>query len=72
MSFYDEVLEEKNKIDRHLRQGFVISAVKEDLSGAWMELTPPDDTQEQVTLLILTAEARTHLANQLLKQLRGA
>jgi hypothetical protein len=70
MSFYDEVLEEKNKLDHYLQQGFVIHALREDLSGAWIELRSSDDTQ--VTLHILTAEARIHLANQLLKQMRSA
>jgi hypothetical protein len=70
MSFYGEVLEEKNKLDQYLQQGFVIHAVKEDLSGAWLELKSSDDTQ--VTLHILTAEARIHLSNQLVKQMRNA
>jgi hypothetical protein len=72
MSFYDEVLEEKNRMDHYLKQGYVISAVKEDLSGAVMQLTSTQDPQEQVTLHILTAEARIHLANQLVKQSRSA
>jgi hypothetical protein len=70
MSFYDEVLEEKNKLDRYLQQGFVIHAAREDLSGAWIELRSADDAQ--VTLHLLTAEARIHLVNQLLKQMRSA
>jgi hypothetical protein len=70
MSFYDEVLEEKNKLDRYLQQGFVIHSVREDLSGAWIELRSADDAQ--VTLHLLTAEARIHLVNQLLKQMRSA
>ena len=71
MSFHEEVQEEKNKIDAYLQQGFIISAVNEDLSGAWLELSPADGKEERVTLHILTAEARTHLANQLIKQLLG-
>jgi hypothetical protein len=70
MSLYGEVLEEKNKFDHYLQQGFVIHAVREDLSGAWIELRSSDDAQ--VTLHILTAEARIHLSNQLLKQMRNA
>jgi hypothetical protein len=70
MSFYDEVLEEKNKLDHYLQQGFVIHAAREDLSGAWIELRSADDAQ--VTLHLLTAEARIHLSNQLLKQMRSA
>jgi hypothetical protein len=70
MSFYDEVLKEKNKLDHYLQQGFIIHALREDLSGAWIELRSSDDTQ--VTLHILTAEARIHLSNQLLKQMRNA
>jgi hypothetical protein len=70
MSFYDEVLEEKNKLDHFLEQGFVFHAVREDLSGTWIELRSTDDMH--VTLQFLTAEARIHLANQLVKQLRSA
>jgi hypothetical protein len=70
MSFYDEVLEEKNKLDHYLQQGFVIHAAREDLSGAWIELRSADDAQ--VTLHLLTAEARIHFVNQLLKQMRSA
>jgi hypothetical protein len=72
MSFYDEVLEEKNKLDRYLQQGYVIHAAREDLSGAWIELRSADNAQQQVTLHLLTAEARIHLVNQLLKQMRSA
>lgn len=72
MSFFDEVLQEKNKIDHYVKQGFVISSVKENLSGAWLELTPSGNAGERVTMQILTAEARTHLANLLIKQQLGA
>jgi hypothetical protein len=71
MSFYDEVLQEINKIDHYLRQGFTVTAVKEDLSGALAEFTSPDKG-DQVTLHILTAEARIHLSNRILKQLQRA
>lgn len=71
MSFYQEVLEEMLKIDHYMQQGYVISNVKEDLSGAWLELTPPDSSTDQVILHILTADARIHLGNLLLNRVLG-
>jgi hypothetical protein len=72
MSFYEEVLEEKQKLDRYIKQGFVITTVNEDLSGAWVELTHPDPSSEQVILHLLTADARIHLGNLLFKRNLGA
>lgn len=72
MSFYEEVLEEKQKIDGYLQQGFVITTINEDLSGAWVELTPPDPAHEQVILHILTVDARIHLGNLLFRRSPGA
>jgi hypothetical protein len=72
MPFYDEVLKEKNRIDQFVHQGFIISAVKEDLSGAWLEFTHPEGAESPVSLHIKTAEARTHFTNLLLKQARSA
>jgi len=70
MSFYDEVLQEKRKIDQFVQRGFVISGVRENLSGAWLTLKHPGGADEPVTLHVQTAEARTHFANLLLKQQR--
>ncbi|WP_442601016.1 hypothetical protein [Paenibacillus sp. KN14-4R] len=68
MSFYHEVLEEKRQIDRYISERFRISVVQEDLSGMRLELTPSDCSDSLIQLQILTAEARTHLANLLIKQ----
>ena len=72
MSFYEEVLEEKQKLDRYIQQGYAITTVNEDLSGAWVELTHPDPAVEQVILHILTADARIYLGNLLYKRSLGA
>ncbi|TCZ76512.1 hypothetical protein E0485_12980 [Paenibacillus albiflavus] len=72
MSFYEEVLVEMQKLNRYIAQGFSITMVNEDLSGAWVELTSPDPSGDQVILHILTADARIHLGNLLMNQGLGA
>ncbi|MEV5030077.1 hypothetical protein [Paenibacillus sp. LPE1-1-1.1] len=66
MSAYEQYAEEKSKIDSYMKQQYVITGVREGLSGDWLELKHPGG--DEATLLVETADARKHFANLLLKQ----
>ena len=66
MSAYEQYVEEKNKIDGYLNQEYVITGVREGLSGDWLELKHPGG--DEALLLIETADARKYFVNVLLKQ----
>lgn len=66
MSAYEQFVEEKNKIDAYLNQEYVITGVREGLSGDWLELKHPGG--DEASLLIETADARKYFVNVLLKQ----
>jgi hypothetical protein len=68
MSEYQLFMEEKQKIDAFISQGYLISNVREDLSGGFFEFTPPHNNSEKVTLLIHTANARKYSFTLLIKQ----
>lgn len=68
MSAYEQYAEEKRKIDAYLKQQYVITGVREGLSGDWLELKHPGG--DQATMLVETADARKYFANMLLKQAR--
>lgn len=67
MSSYKEFIEEKQKIDALLESGYQISAVRENLSGAYVEFVPAANhlapAGEKVELHILTADARKYFSN---------
>lgn len=66
MSAYEKYAEEKSKIDAYMKLQYVISGVREGLSGDWLELNHPEG--DQASLLIETADARKYFANLLIKQ----
>jgi hypothetical protein len=66
MSAYEQYAEEKSKIDSYMKQQYVITGVREGLSGDWLELKHPGG--DEATLLVETADARKYFANLLLKQ----
>lgn len=66
MSAYEQYAEEKSKIDSYIKQQYVITGVREGLSGDWLELKHPGG--DEATLLVETADARKYFANLLLKQ----
>ena len=66
MSTYKQFIDEKIKIDAYLKQEYVITGVREGLSGDWLELKHPGG--DEVSLLIETADARKYYVNVLLKQ----
>lgn len=68
MSAYEQFAEEKNKIDAYMKQQYVITGVREGLSGDWLELKHPGG--DQATLLVETADARKYFANLLIRQSR--
>ncbi|MDQ8735707.1 hypothetical protein [Paenibacillus sp. LHD-38] len=66
MSAYEQYAEEKGKIDSYMKQQYVITGVREGLSGDWLELKHPGG--DEASLLIETADARKYFVNLLLKQ----
>ncbi|KRE35583.1 hypothetical protein [Paenibacillus sp. Soil522] len=68
MSAYEQFAEEKNKIDAYMKQQYVITGVREGLSGDWLELKHPGG--DQASLLVETADARKYFANLLIRQAR--
>ncbi|CAM4273208.1 hypothetical protein L1N85_18235 [Paenibacillus alkaliterrae] len=70
MAAYEQFAEERNKIDSYIKQQYRITAVREDLSGTRLTLEHPGG--DRTELLVLTADARKHLANVLIRQRRGS
>lgn len=68
MSAYEQFAEEKNKIDAYMKQQYIITGVREGLSGDWLELRHPGG--DQAVLLVETADARKYFVNLLIKQTR--
>ncbi|MCM3017473.1 putative GNAT superfamily acetyltransferase [Priestia megaterium] len=69
MSSYHEYMAEREKIDFLLQKGFKITAVTENLSGAFVTFERPENNQtEQETLHILTADARKYFSSVLIQQ----
>lgn len=66
MSDYEQYRLEKQKLDDYAEQKFRIVGVKEDLSGAWLNLEHPGG--ETATLHLKTANARKYYAALLIKQ----
>ncbi|MBN6885970.1 hypothetical protein ACUXCC_001252 [Cytobacillus horneckiae] len=69
MSEYTQYLQEKDKIDVLLNQGYSIKSITENLSGAFVEferITGSTITSE--TLHILTADARKYFSVKLIHQ----
>ncbi|MCM3587553.1 hypothetical protein M3182_17595 [Mesobacillus maritimus] len=72
MSAYKEFLEEKQKIDELIDNGYEITCVRENLSGAFVEFTNTQNLEDKVELHILTADARKHFSNIIIhKQRKG-
>ncbi|WP_406866555.1 hypothetical protein AB0764_20645 [Priestia megaterium] len=69
MSSYHEYMAEREKIDFLLQKGFKITAVTENLSGAFVTFERTENNQiEQETLHILTADARKYFSSILIQQ----
>lgn len=69
MSSYHEYMAEREKIDFLVQKGFKITAVTENLSGAFVTFERIEKNQtEQETLHILTADARKYFSSVLIQQ----
>ncbi|MGC9931603.1 hypothetical protein [Priestia aryabhattai] len=69
MSSYHEYMAEREKIDFLLQKGFKITAVTENLSGAFVTFERIEKNQtEQETLHLLTADARKYFSSVLIQQ----
>lgn len=66
MSAYEQFTEEKNKIDAYIKQQYVITGIREGLSGDWLELKHPGG--DKAVLLVETADARKYFVNLLIRQ----
>ncbi|MBB6450070.1 hypothetical protein HNR44_002048 [Geomicrobium halophilum] len=66
MSEYNNYIAEKEKIDRYVNEGYRITDVSEDLSGALLTLM--DKRGKSETLRIGNADARKYFSVLLLQQ----
>jgi hypothetical protein len=66
MSEREQFVREKQKLDGYLSQNFKIAGVKENLSGAWLQLEHPGG--ETATLHLETPGARKYFATLLILQ----
>jgi hypothetical protein len=69
MSEQIQFVEEKEKIDLLISQGYKITSVKENLSGAFVEFEKAGEKKE---LHILTADARKYFSIIILSKRKGA
>ncbi|MEK3887340.1 hypothetical protein [Bacillus sp. FSL K6-3431] len=71
MSEYQEFLQERDRIDFLLQEGYVIKNIIENLSGAFVEFEKsinPNNKHKNEILHISTAEGRKYFAVYLIKQ----
>lgn len=66
MSEYQDFLQERDRLDFMIQQGYRIKNVTENLSGAFVEFENGEGEYE--TLKILTPDARKYFSVLLLKQ----
>lgn len=70
MSDYQQFLQERDRIDFLLQNGYKITNITENLSGAFIDFENKE--KEQETLHIQTADARKYFSVMLIKQTKGA
>lgn len=71
MSEYQEFLQERDRIDFLIQNGYKITNITENLSGAFVHFEKSKDPQadsKKETLHILTAEARKYFSVMVLQQ----
>jgi hypothetical protein len=66
LSEYQEFLQERDRLDFMIQQGYSIKNITENLSGAFVEFENQEGENE--TLQILTPDARKYFSFLLLKQ----
>ncbi|KQL55122.1 hypothetical protein AN964_17475 [Heyndrickxia shackletonii] len=67
MSDYQQYINEKDNIDDFIQKGFLISHVRENLDGAYVEFSHPVEGKKE-TVLIGTANARKYFSSILIRQ----
>lgn len=67
MSDYLQYCKEKDKIDYFIQKGYLISQVRENLDGAYVEFSHPKKGKME-TVLIGTANARKYFSSILIRQ----
>lgn len=70
MSDYQQFLQERDRIDFLLQNGYKITNITENLSGAFVDFENKE--KEQETLHIQTADARKYFSVMLIKQTKEA
>jgi hypothetical protein len=70
MSDYQQFLQERDRIDFLIQNGYKITNITENLSGAFVDFEKKDNEKE--TLHIHTADARKYFSVILIKQTKGA
>ncbi|WP_096188852.1 hypothetical protein [Evansella halocellulosilytica] len=69
MAEYQQFLNERDKIDHLIEQGYSIKSVIENLSGAFVEFELNKNGENQTeTLHILNADARKYFSTLMIKQ----
>lgn len=68
MSEYQEFLQERNRIDFLLQEGYTITNVTENLSGAFVNFSKKDLEGKNEILHIVTPEGRKYFSAFLLEQ----
>ncbi len=74
MASYEDFLVEKKEIDHLIEQGYEITKVTENLSGAFVEFELPNDaldhSEKKKELHVLTADARKYFSNIIIARQR--
>ncbi|MCM3594559.1 hypothetical protein M4D55_01990 [Metabacillus idriensis] len=70
MSDYQEYLSERDKIDYYLSQGYKITSVTENLSGAFLTFRNHKNQNDSAEMHVKTADARKYFSAMLLAQIR--
>lgn len=65
MSEYQQFLHEKQLVDQYMQAGYKIVNIKENLSGMFVELNVTNSEENNIMLLITTAEARKYVSTKL-------
>jgi hypothetical protein len=73
MSEYQLFLQERDRIDFFIQNGFTIKSVTETLSGSFVDfMNVQSEERETVTLHVVTAEGRKYFSVKVVEQQRGA
>lgn len=67
MSDYQQFLNERDKIDFLIENGYLITGVREDLNGATIDFSQMNDNKKE-TLHVTTANARKYFSSILIQQ----